>query len=373
MAALIAAGVGAMGAMAQVPAPHASGTVKAISANGVTVSTSTGQDVMVSVPATANVLVVAPGSRDLRSAVPGSLSDIAVADKVIVMGTAGDAASSLTAVRVILMKSQAIADTHSAENAAWAQGGGGIVRSVDAGDGKIVVASGLKTMMVMVTPATIVRRYSGDSVRFADAQASTVAAIRPGDQLRVRGSKSADGSSITADELVTGSFHNYSGLISSIDATAGTVMLKDLATKKTVTVAIRANSDVRRIPAGLAMRVAMQMKGSAPAAAVKPTEATTPGGAPDGAQRIGRAGTDLSSMLSRLPTETLAGLKVGDAVMIVATAGAADADTSTAVTLLAGVDAILSAAPSGQTMTLSPWSVGSDAAGMGDGGGGGGR
>jgi hypothetical protein len=71
---------------------------------------------------------------------------------------------------------------------------------------------------------------------------------------------------------------------------------------------------------------------------------------------------DLSAMLSRLPTETLAGLKVGDAVMIVATSGSSDAEKSTAVTLLVGVDAILSAT------TLSPWSVGSEPA-MGDSGG----
>ncbi len=372
----MAAGLVAIPMVAQVaPAPKASGTVKATSATGVTVTTAAGQDVAVTVPATATVLVVAPGSKDLKSATSGSLSDIAPADKVIVTGTAGDSAGALTAVRVILMKSAAIAQTHAAEDAAWAQGGGGIVRSVDAADGKIVVAKGLKTFTVMVTPSTIVRRYSGDSVRFADAQVSTVAAIQPGDQLRVRGTKSDDGSSVTADELVTGSFHNYSGLIASIDATAGTVTLKDLATKKTVTVAVTANSDVRRIPAMLAARVAMQLKGGAAGgqggASANAPAAAAPADAAGGAQRAGRAGMDLSSMLTRLPTETLAGLKVGDAVMIVATSGTADSEKSTAVTLLAGVDAILSASPSGQTMTLSPWSVGSEGAAMGDGGGGG--
>lgn len=357
------------------PAPKAAGSVKATSATGVTVTTASGQDVAVTVPATATVLVVAPGSKDLKSATPGSLSDILPADKVIVTGTAGDSAGALTAVRVILMKSAAIAQTHAAEDAAWAQGGGGIVRSVDAADGKIVVAKGLKTFTVMVTPSTIVRRYSGDSVRFADAQVSTVAAIQRGDQLRVRGAKSDDGSSVTADELVTGSFHNYSGLIASINATSGTVTLKDLTTKKMVTVAVTANSDVRRIPAMLAARVAMQMKGGAAGgqagAAANAPAAAAPADAADGAQRAGRAGMDLSSMLTRLPTETLAGLKVGDAVMIVATSGTADSDKSSAVTLLAGVDAILSASPSGQTMTLSPWSVGGEGAAMGDGGGGG--
>lgn len=88
----------------------------------------------------------------------------------------------------------------------------------------------------------------------------------------------------------------------------------------------------------------------------------------DGAARERSAGSDLSQMLSRLPTETVAGLKVGDAVMIVATSPTSDTETPMAVTLLAGVDAILRASPSGQTMTLSPWSLGGGGAG-GEGGG----
>ena len=59
------------------------------------------------------------------------------------------------------MKAQAIAATHQAEEEAWAKGGGGIVKSVDPAAGTIVIASGLKTVTVTVTPQTIVRRYAG--------------------------------------------------------------------------------------------------------------------------------------------------------------------------------------------------------------------
>jgi Cu/Ag efflux protein CusF len=357
-AALVLALCGLMGrAVAQQPGalPRQSGTVKATAAGGLTLTTAAGQDVSVSVPDGAKILVVAPGSKDLKSATEGAVGDIAVGDRLIVTGTAGDTAGALTATRVILMKSDAIAQAHAAEDAAWAQGGGGIVKSVDVAGGKIVVSHGLKTLVVMVTPATIVRRYSGDSVKFADAQVSTLGAIRPGDQLRVRGTKSADGGAITADELVTGTFRNYSGLIASIDAAAETITLKDLATKKTVTVAVTANSDVHRVPAPVAMRIAMQMKGGAGGAGAAAAPAA------DGAQRAGRAGMDLSQMISRLPAETLGGLKPGDAVMIVATSPGAESGKSTAVTLLAGVEAILTAAPSGEGMTLTPWSIGSSA------------
>ena len=72
-------------------------------------------------------------------------------------------------------------------------------------------------------------------------------------------------------------------------------------------------------------------------------------------------------MISRLPAETIAGLKVGEAVMIVASSSADDPNKSTAVTLVVGVDPILTAAPQGEGPTLSPWSVGG---GVPEGGGG---
>jgi hypothetical protein len=348
-------------------APHQAGTVKSAGSDSFVLTTAAGQDVAVTVPAGAKVLIVPPGSKDLSAATAGTAADVQPGDRALVTGTQGDAANSLKAVRVILMKSTALAETHEAEEAAWARGGGGIVKSVDAASGKIVISSGLKTLTVQVQPSTVVRRYSGDSVRFADAKPSTVAAIRPGDQLRVRGTRSADGSSVTADEIVTGSFHNYSGLLSAVDPAAGTVTLKDLATKKVVTVAVTPNSDVRRLPPIAARMIAMRMHGGAAAAngAARPgaasggADGTRAGAEPAGETGTRRAGSDLSQMLSRLPTETLAGLKPGDAVMIVATSPSGDANGSSAVTLLVGVEAILTA-PSGESMTLSPWSVGSE-------------
>jgi hypothetical protein len=380
MAAVVVATVPTVAVRAQAPAAgqRSAGTVKATSATGLTLTTAAGQDVVVTIPDAVKVMVVAPGAKDLKSATTGTLGDVSVGDKVLVVGDASG--SGVTATRVILMKAGAIAATHQAEEAAWTKGGGGIVKSVDPATGTIVIASGAKMVTVLVKPETIIRRYSGDSVRFADAKVSSIGEIHPGDQLRVRGTKSPDGSTITADELVTGRFRNYSGLVSAIDATAGTVTLKDLTTKKTVTVTVGPNSDVRRIPPMMAERVAMRMKGGAGGGATAggpggagPGGAglhAGPGGMPeDGAARERSAGSDLSQMLSRLPTETLAGLKVGDAVMIVATSPSADTETPMAVTLLTGVDSILMASPTGQTMTLSPWSLG----GGGEGGEGGGE
>jgi len=74
-------------------------------------------------------------------------------------------------------------------------------------------------------------------------------------------------------------------------------------------------------------------------------------------------------MLSHLPTQTVADLKAGDAVMIVASQEAPTSTTVTAVTVLGGVEPILAATPTGSpAITMAPWSVGTGGAEAGGGG-----
>jgi len=72
-----------------------------------------------------------------------------------------------------------------------------------------------------------------------------------------------------------------------------------------------------------------------------------------------RAG-DLNQMLARLPAITLADLHKGDAVMIVGTEGSG-LQPPVAITLLGGVEPILTAAPAGKgtESLLTPWSLAS--------------
>jgi hypothetical protein len=345
------------GVAVQAQAPHASGTVKAATATSLTLAGTAG-DITVVIPDGAKLVQIPPGSTSLSTATPIALSDVATGDKVLVTGTDGDTATSLHATRVVVMKSAAIAQTRAAESAAWQKGGGGLVKSVDASSGNIIVSSGLKTITVQTRPKTEFRRYSGTSVKFEDAVPSTLADVRAGDQLRVRGARNEDGSSIQADGIVTGSFRNFSGTLTAVDGTAGTVTLKDLATKKVVIVKVSTSSDLRRIPAQMAARFAAR-----PAAAGAAAAPAAGGGRAAGGGSA-RAGMDLSQMLSRLPTETVGGLKVGDAVMIVATLPPGDSAQPSAVTLVAGVEPILQASPQGET-TLSPWSMGGGGGGEG--------
>src|SRR6185436_9001184 len=82
------------------------------------------------------------------------------------------------------------------------------------------------------------------------------------------------------------------------------------------------------------------------------------GGFPGGGGGMrGGAGGDLSAMLERLPALSLAELKAGDALIISSTAPAGSARLS-AITLLAGVEPILTAAPrSAGQINLGSWSL----------------
>lgn len=70
-----------------------------------------------------------------------------------------------------------------------------------------------------------------------------------------------------------------------------------------------------------------------------------------------RGNGDLSQMLNRLPTESVTDLKKGDAVMVVATEPTPGATTVSAITLLSGVEPILTANPNGG-VDLGGWNMG---------------
>jgi hypothetical protein len=367
--------------------PPVLGTIKTISGNSVTLTTDAGAEIKVLVPAEARLLRVPPGSKDLKEAAPLQFADLQAGDRIMVRGKPGDEANSLVASSVVAMKKTDIAEKQAHEREEWQRHGiGGLVRAVDGSSGVITIgttpATGNKDVAIQTASTTIVRRYAPGSIKFDDAKPSTLAEIHAGDQLRARGSRSADDSEFTAEEIVTGSFRNIAGTIVSIDAAAGSLTVNDVFTKKNVEVKLVADSQLRKLPQPMAQRIAMGLKGvpadasgsgdaakpaaapSAPSTAPAPPQAQqgmrggANGGFGGGVNGAGRAGGgDLQQMLSHLPANSLADFQKGDAVMIVATPDH-DASKTTAVTVLGGVEPILQATPQGQAASiLTPWSL----------------
>lgn len=359
--------------------PPALGTIKSVDANLLMLSTDSGPEVRVQLPPDVKVFRIPPGSKDLKEATAISLSDLQPGDRVLVRMRPGEDASSLFATAIIAMKKADIAEKQAKEREEWQRHGvGGLVKSVDAASGAIVIstfgASGAKDVTLHTRKETVLRRYAAGSVKFDEAKAAPISEIQPGDQLRARGTRSADGAEFTADEIVSGSFRNIAGTVSALDAAAGTLTVADIATKKPVELKVAPDSQMRKVPVPVAQRIAARLKGdngggaNGPAAggaaarqgqpsASASGSAANASGAPGGPGRGAGGSGDMQQMLSRLPASPLGEFQKGDVVMIVATAGSGSGP-ATVITLLGGVEPILQATTQSQAASiLSPWSL----------------
>jgi len=372
------------------PATRPVGTIKSISGKTIVLTTDAGAEVIVQVQDDARLVRVEPGEKDLKNAAPLPLQDLQAGDRILVRGKLADDGKMLLAASVIAIKSADIAAKQAHERDEWQRHGtGGLVKSVDTAAGAITISTNAigvaKDVTVQTSKQTVIRRYAPNSVKFDDAKPAPLDQIKVGDQLRARGTRNADATQLTADEVVSGTFRNIAGTVSSIDVAAGTITVMDLIAKKTITVKVTADTQLRKLTPAIAQGIAMRLKGGsadAPAAtggSAGATAASAPpkpadsaasaggqtggqggqaggaGGAgrPAGAAGGGRGG-DLGQMLSRMPAATLADLQKGDAVMIVTTEGTQEGG-ATAITLLAGVEPLLQA--SGASSILTPWTM----------------
>lgn len=356
---------------AQSAATRPVGTIKSITGKTIVLTTDAGAEVTIQVQDDARLLRIAPGEKDLKNAGPLQLQDLQTGDRILVRGALGPDGKTVLAASVIAMKQADIATKQAHEREEWQRHGvGGLVTKLDAPSGAITISTNAtgaaKDVKIQVSIQTILRRYAPNSVKFDDAKPATLDQVKVGDQLRARGTRNADGTELTADEVVSGTFRNIAGTIDAIDKAAGTITVMDLVAKKTITVKIGAETQIRKLPPTIAQRIAMRLKGAPADAAAggngTGSPATPPAGAAGGqASGAGRpggpGGGDMQQMLSRLPGATLADLQKGDAVMIVTTQGTQDSD-ATAITLLAGVEPILQASPKGEASSiLTPWTM----------------
>ncbi len=357
------------------------GAVKAVNGNAITLAPDSGPEVALTMQPTTRIVRIAPGEKNLKNATPLQLQDIQVGDRLLVVGKASNDNASVVVSSVVVMKKSDLEAKHEQERQDWQKRGvDGLAASVDGAAGNITITVRNKKIVIHSSNTTVIRRYPPGSVKFDDAKPSTMQEIHPGDQVRARGDRSPDGSELTAEEIVSGSFRNIAGTVDSVDASSLTLTVHDLLSKKNVLIKITADSQLRKLPPEMAQRIAMRLKGAAAGAtpgAASTASATNgqnprPTGAPGGATPVengsgGRAGgaPDFQQMLSRVPAVTLADLHKGDAVVIVATEGTAAGGT--VITLLSGVEPILQAAPGASSSSiLTPWSLSAPA---GDAGG----
>jgi hypothetical protein len=145
--------------------------------------------------------------------------------------------------------------------------------------------------------------------------------------------------------VISGSFRNISGVVLSLDAPGAALVVKDLATKKPVSIHITTDTQMRRLPDLVSQMLAARLKGETDNGG-KLTEQKFNGNHGEGG--------DPQQILSRAPAIQLGDLKKGEAIMVVSTGGTSEV---TAITLLAGVEPLLEAPAASQNL-LSNWSMG---------------
>ncbi len=345
------------------------GVVKSISGKSLVLKTDAGPEVTISVPDTARIVRLAAGQTDLKSAPPITFAEIQVGDRMLLRGRPGSN-GDIEATTIVVMKQADVAQKQQHDREDWQKRGtGGIVSAIDAAAGTFTVSiTPTLSVLVKTSKDTNFLRYSPSSVKFADAQKGTIDQIKTGDQLRARGARSADGKELTAEEVISGTFRNIAGTVSSVDAASNSITVKDILAKKSVVIKFNSDSQMRKLAPQMAQRLAFFLRGGAqaaqggiPAGGQTSTSGTPAGPGPGGSAQGSRpaGGPDFQQMLGRIPSITLADLQKEDAVMVVATQGTTGNEV-TAITLVAGVEPILTASPNGSSAAalFSGWNLG---------------
>lgn len=366
-----------------ISAKYAIGEVKSIDATAkqITIKTDAGSTVAVSVTEKTTYKKLAPGEQSLTNATDVTFADVGEGDRIMARGTVAADQKSVPALMVIVMTKGDIAKKQETERAEWRRRGIlGVITALKPDTHEITIThramGGNQAIVMQVSDKTEMRRYAPDSIKFSDAKPGTFDELKVGDQLRALGDRTEDPLRFNPQKVVTGSFRTVGGVVTAIDPASGEIKINELEKKTPLTIIVKQDAVLRRFPPASEMGGMMggfrggagagggqgQGQGQGPAQPAARPQAAGPGGGP-GAGRPG-GGFNINDMLERLPTISLADVKVGDTIVVSSTQGV-DPHRLTAISLLTGADTLLTMlAPRPQPGQAAP----NPAAGLGNSG-----
>jgi hypothetical protein len=314
-------------------ASRAIGEVKLVApADGkISLKTDAGETIDVLLDAKTAYLKVPPGQVTLDKADNITLSEVGVGDRVLAWGAGADG-KALRARQVIVMTKGDIQHKRAEEKARWQERGlTGVITTISPDRREAVLQArergAVKVVTIAFTENTRFRRYAPDSINFEDAQSGSLADIKVGDQVRALAEKSSDGGRAAVEEIVSGAFLTASGNVLSVNPETGEVKISLLSNHRPLTVTVGKGTKARRLSPPL---VALLVQNS-----LAPTTGQPQQGAPAGAPRA----PDLQESLERLPQIPITEIKPGEIILVSSTKGADPANV-TAITILAGMDAV---------------------------------
>lgn len=358
-----------------------------------TIKTDQGSVVIVSVTDKTRYRKLAPGDQILTNATDITSADVAEGDRVWARGTVAADRKSVPALQVIVMTKGDLAKKQEAERLEWRRRGIlGVITALKPETKEITITNrtmaGTQSVVIPISDTTEMKRYAPDSIKFGDAKPSSFAELKVGDQLRALGDRTEDPLRFNPQKVVTGSFRTVGGVVTAIDPATGEVKINELEKKTPLTIIIKQDAVLRRFPSDIGAMMGGFGRGAggaggpggAPAAgapgAGQPSQGGQgqtagrpqgPGGGPGGGGPGGpggRGGFNINDMLERLPTISIADVKVGDTIIVSSTQGV-DPTRLTAISLVAGADTLLAMlAPRPQSGQAGP----NPAAGLGSSG-----
>jgi hypothetical protein len=300
----------------------------------------------------------APGAKTLDNATTITLADVGSGDRVWAYGRVSAEQKTVPAQMLVVMSKADLAKKQEQERAEWRRRGvSGIVASLNPSTQEITVSSRTlagtpQSVIVPVTDKVMMRRYPPDTIpKYSDAKPSKFEEVKVGDQLRALGDKTADGTHLTAEEVVFGTFRIAGGTVTAIDPATNQIKINDLQTKKALTIILKPESVLRRYPEGGMLGGGTGGPGGPGAAAgaqgqaqgqtqPRPQGAGGSGGPQGGGMRMGGGGMNMADLLERLPIISINELKVGDTVIMSSLQGS-DPTQLTAISLVTGIQPLL--------------------------------
>lgn len=315
------------------PPKRVLGTLTAIdrSTMHASILTDAGETVTLMYYSDTRILRVQPEAKTFESGTKITIAEVGVGDRVYASGIYSSDTKSLSSRLLIVMSKLDIDKRRESERAEWMQRGlAGTISAVNSEKQEITVQvrsrEGVKSLTLGVSPETVFRRYVPDSVQFSEARPSSLSDLKAGDQLRALVKQVADGGRVVCEEVVSGEFLTVGGTVTAVDPSKREIKINLLKTQKPLTVNLKPETLLRRVGPNVISDLGVARQPTAPSASSSPR------------------GVDLQEMLDRLTPLEFEQVKPGQMLVVSSTKGA-DPNRITAITVIAGLDALMKQPP----------------------------
>ena len=327
-----------------------------------TVKTDTGESITVLTNDKSAVLRLPPGETSAQNAAKITLGDVAVGDRLFARGTNAADGKSIDARQVVVtggaVAAAAVADQQRQREDFRQRGVMGRITALDSGKKEVTVQSrsreGVVPVTVAVTDSTKLFRYAPDSMNIKDATRASFSDLKVGDQLRALGEKNAEGTRLSAEEIIAGSMTRTGGQVVAMNLGKNEITIKN-GQGENITVIMGQRSVLRRVTPEMATAFEanrpQRQGGGAPAAGApadrqaradgrerrprEPREGAPAAAGEERRPRGGGGGRGFQDMLANAPVITVADLKKGDMVFVSGSEGS-DSSRVTAILLVTG-------------------------------------